>query len=79
MQWVAKGKLLMTAKGRKGETRVVLWKMPDGKPLQSWTFTGWMRAAIDHDEFVLAVARTDGTVCVMQVSEQVQRWVSGVE
>ena len=76
MQWVAGGKLLMTAKGRKGETRVVLWKMPDGKPLQTWTFTGWMHAAIDHDGFMVAVARSDGTVCVMQVSEEVQRWLN---
>jgi WD40 repeat protein len=76
MSWVADGKLLMTAKGRNGETQVVLWKMPAGEPIQSWTFTGFMHAAIDRDGFMVAVARSDGTVCVMQVSEQVQRWLS---
>ena len=76
MRWVADGKLLMTAKESIGETRVVLWKMPSGEPLQTWTFPGWMHAAINPDGFLVAVARADGVVCVMQVSEEVQRWLS---
>ena len=76
MSWVAAGKLLLTAKGKRGETHVALWKMPAAEVLQSWTFTGWMRAAIDHDGFMVAVARSDGTVCVMKVSDEVQRWLN---
>jgi len=76
MQWVAGGKLLMTGKSVGGETKVVLWKMPSGEPIQTWSFTGFMRAAIDPDGFMVAVARSDGTVCVLQVSDEVQRWVN---
>jgi WD40 repeat protein len=76
MQWVGDGKLMMTAKAQNGETRVVLWKMPSGEAVQAWTVPGWTRAAIDRDGFLVAVARPDGVVCIMQVSDEVQRWLS---
>lgn len=77
LELVADGRLLLTSTAWLGSRRVALWSIPAGELLQVWEFPGWGRAAISPDGMLVAVARADGTICLLEVSAGVRRYVEG--